>query len=434
MRILGQREAFAYRLAAFFDNDEGYARHIADVEKVLSGYNDRQRDSRAIYGTAQPGGGYSWTPERRRQQVQLVKDLYAKLSQGVGQNGQAMFMGGLGGSGKGHLLNQTPQALLNGQNYMSVNSDDIKEEMARRGMVPSEDGLSRLSPMERAGIIHEESSEMADQLAALAYRDRRNMIWDITMSSPESVQRRIDDLHKYGYGQIDGAFADLSPEEARRRVEKRHRGPEEEYREQQARGGPQPGEEPKYGGRYVASYASHLNKASPEGAQRGHTSKNSEVFDWALPQLSSSVRFDVRGNDPVVTHTTGQRWHNHPLSAGGSTVYPNVHEARRRAFRMAAEDTQQFSAEPTVRELMEQFERGQINFEDLMAGVATVGHFATNAGDWATKYERAERGPDNNAFFWVEQGELLEILSPEQVEQVAAALAQHIQATGRPGV
>jgi hypothetical protein len=101
---------------------------------------------------------------------------------------------------------------------------------------------------------------------------------------------------------------------------------------------------------------------------------------------------------------------------------------------MAAEDTQQFSAEPTVRELMEQFERGQINFEDLMAGVATVGHFATNAGDWATKYERAERGPDNNAFFWVEQGELLEILSPEQVEQVAGALAQHIQATGRPGV
>ena len=36
-----------------------------------------------------------------------------------------------------------------------INPDDIKEELAQRGMVPEIDGLS---PMEATDLVHEESS------------------------------------------------------------------------------------------------------------------------------------------------------------------------------------------------------------------------------------------------------------------------------------
>ena len=39
--------------------------------------------------------------------------------------------------------------------YLMINPDDIKEEMARRGMVPEIEGLS---PMEASDLVHEESS------------------------------------------------------------------------------------------------------------------------------------------------------------------------------------------------------------------------------------------------------------------------------------
>ena len=63
--------------------------------------------------------------------------------------------------------------------YLMINPDDIKEEMARRGMIPEIDGLS---PMEASELVHEESSYLASQLAIRAQADGKNLIWDITMS------------------------------------------------------------------------------------------------------------------------------------------------------------------------------------------------------------------------------------------------------------
>ena len=87
--------------------------------------------------------------------------------------------------------------------YLTINPDEIKEEMARRGMIPEVD---KLSPMEASDLAHEESSYIAKRLALRAMTDGRNIIWDITMSSQESTEERINNLRDAAYTELDGVL------------------------------------------------------------------------------------------------------------------------------------------------------------------------------------------------------------------------------------
>jgi predicted kinase len=130
---------------------------------------------------------------------------------------------------------------INLSQYVTVNPDDIKEEMGKRGLIPEVEGLS---PMEASDLVHEEPSAVAKQLARKALADRKNVIWDITMSSRESTERRIDDLRAAGYS-VAGIFVDIPVETSVRRAEFRHRAGHEDYRAgrpvRAARGYPRPG-------------------------------------------------------------------------------------------------------------------------------------------------------------------------------------------------
>jgi len=45
--------------------------------------------------------------------------------------------------------------------------------------------------LEASDLVHEESSHIAKQLALRAMPEGKNVIWDITMASRESTERRI---------------------------------------------------------------------------------------------------------------------------------------------------------------------------------------------------------------------------------------------------
>ena len=77
--------------------------------------------------------------------------------------------GGLGGAGKTTIL--TEHADIDLTQYLMINPDNIKEEMARRGMIPDIDGLS---PMEASDLAHEESSYLAKRLARRADAEGKN--------------------------------------------------------------------------------------------------------------------------------------------------------------------------------------------------------------------------------------------------------------------
>jgi predicted kinase len=144
---------------------------------------------------------------------------------------KAIIAGGLGGAGKSTVLGRF--AGIDLSQYLIINPDNIKEEMARRSLIPRVEGLT---PMEASDLVHEESSAIAKQLARKALADGKNVIWDITMSSRTTTERRISDLRAAGYT-VDGLFVDIPVETSVRRADSRHREGEDDYRAGKGLGG-----------------------------------------------------------------------------------------------------------------------------------------------------------------------------------------------------
>jgi predicted ABC-type ATPase len=176
------------------------------------------------YGHTTDPDRQQWTPQRDALHGEIVAEIYGRASE-VPCEYKALIVGGLGGAGKTTVLSLTPGIEIS--RFLVINPDDIKVELARRGLVPEIEGLT---PMEASDLVHEESSAIAKQLARKAQSDGKNLIWDITMSSEESTQRRIDDLRAAGYTQVDGLFIDIPIETSVKRMELRHREGHDKYR------------------------------------------------------------------------------------------------------------------------------------------------------------------------------------------------------------
>lgn len=175
--------------------------------------------------------GEAWSPSRREVHEMIIADLYAEAS-AVPCEHKAILAGGLAGAGKTTVLAE--QAGIDRSQYLTINPDDIKLELAKRDLIPAIDGLS---PTEAPDLVHEESSHVAKQLAIRARADGKNLIWDITMSSRSSTERRIDDLRASGYTKVDGIFVDIPVDVSIRRADARHRQDHEKYRAADGLGG-----------------------------------------------------------------------------------------------------------------------------------------------------------------------------------------------------
>lgn len=229
----------------------------------------------------------AWNPDRVRQHKEIVDSLYAKHAH-VPNEGKAVIAGGLGGAGKTTVLKG--HAGIDPKQWLTVNPDDIKEEMAKRGMVPEVPGHPDLSPMERSALVHEESSHIAQMLADKAYRDKKNMIWDITMSSGGSVQKRIDALHHHGYGNVRGVFVHIPAETSVERAMARYRRGADDHHM---------GKAGALGGRYVPPSVIRAQKTS------GGSTVNREVFDGLKSKFDDWSVYDNSGKAPVHVESKG---------------------------------------------------------------------------------------------------------------------------------
>ncbi len=145
---------------------------------------------------------------------------------------RAILAGGLGGAGKSTILDE--HAGIDRSQYLNINPDAVKEELAKRGMVPEVPGLS---PMEASDLVHEESSHIAKRLAFRAIGAGKNVIWDITMASRASTEQRVDELRSAGYTRVEGIFVDIPVETSVTRADARHRQGHDEYRAGNGLGG-----------------------------------------------------------------------------------------------------------------------------------------------------------------------------------------------------
>ncbi len=211
----------------------------------------------------------TWARERRVLHDAIITDIY-EAAHDVPCERRAILAGGLPGAGKTTVLEHHPR--VDRSQYLTINPDDVKEQMAERGMIPEVAGLS---PMEASELVHEESSHIAKQLALRAMPDGKNVIWDITMSSEKSTEKRINDLRGFGYERVEAIFVDIPIETSIRRTEGRHREDHDKYRAGQG-----------LGGRYVAPEIISSQQDPDWG------SCNRKTFERVKPQLDTWERWD----------------------------------------------------------------------------------------------------------------------------------------------
>ena len=263
-------------------DDTQYMMHVLDVENAIASALDAGHATDKT--ETLDGHGQAWKPERAAAHNEIVQKFLAKAVS-VPSEGKGLIMGGLGGAGKSTVLKKIPEIDLT--RYAVVNPDDIKEEMAKRGMVPQIEGLS---PMESSVLVHEESSHVANLLAQQLLARHKNLAYDITMSSEDGVQKRLGLFRKNGYDDVHGVFVHIPVETSVDRARARHRRGLEAYR--QGKGG---------GGRLVPADLIRSAETKP-----GSTA-NQEAFDAVRSQFTGWQTWDNSGTAPKLTGKSAPR-------------------------------------------------------------------------------------------------------------------------------
>jgi hypothetical protein len=266
--------------------DEEWSEHREETRELIAEANAADKASDQQH-TIDPDK-QAWTADRRLAQDSIINSLYAQAKD-VPNDRAAIIAGGMCGAGKTTVLND--YASIDRSQYLTISPDDIKEELAKHGLVPEVTGLS---PMEASDLVHIESSYIAHQLALRARADGKNHLWDITMSSRVSTEDRINDLRKAGYERIEAIFVHIPVEVSLQRADARHREGEEEYRSGIG-----------LGGRYVPEEAI-TSQADDEWG-----STNRRAFEDLKPRFDQWSLYDnaVHGRSPIMIET---RSHDDP--------------------------------------------------------------------------------------------------------------------------
>ncbi len=256
--------------------DAEWADHRAEVPARLETAREDGLESVDQFGL--DDDGEVWTSSRREVHAAIIEELYTRAAD-VPCEHKAIIAGGLAGAGKTTVL--ADHAGIDRSQYLTVNPDDIKVELGKRDLIPKVEGLS---PMEASDLVHLESSHIAKQLALRARADGKNLIWDITMASPEGTEKRISDLRADGYTSVSGIFVDIPIDVSLARADARHREGEDDYRLGKG-----------LGGRYVPQDFITSQADADWGSQ------NRRTFEAVKPRLDQWALFDngVDGRDPV---------------------------------------------------------------------------------------------------------------------------------------
>lgn len=259
-------------------NTKEYNSYVKNLVSILDSiFSDPKKvkkyDTQRKHGIFTPDGKFvGYSPERTEQHKKIIQDILDAHAS-VPKNKQAIMSGGLGGSGKGTILKGHPD--ISQDDYLTIDPDEMKEEILRRGLGPDVPGLL---PMEQAAFIHEESSDLANMLQSIALAQGTNIILDTTMAAKKgtddasSADAKIQKFADAGY-EVRGIFVDVPVEVSVASALDRHVGGVTKFNAgDESRGG-------DLGGRYVPP--DYIKSASPSESQKaaGLNSKNRAVFD-----------------------------------------------------------------------------------------------------------------------------------------------------------
>jgi hypothetical protein len=249
-----------------------------------------------------------YTEERQAAHAALIEDYKKGVNwDGIPADRQALLSGGLGGAGKGTMLEAMH---IDHKKFVTIDPDGLKGLMSKHGLVPDPVALGLkdfdppVRPMELAGLIHEESSDLSKNIAKMAMNEGKNVILDNTMGS-DSVFKKVNELKDKGY-EVEGVFVDVSIEMSVESALARHMNGT-------VKGGD--------GGRFVDPKLS----AGQEPSDPQFRSANRERFNKIAPSLKRSVVIDNQSYAQRPTGFSASTWKNFSPAAK-AYVMRNIRE------------------------------------------------------------------------------------------------------------
>lgn len=188
--------------------------HEDYVEKITSVLREAGGETSVLY--ADKDGYYMYTKEREKQQEELLVEVF-ESKENVPNEAKTILACGMAGAGKSSMLRVFSIAHVD--DYVSINPDDFKEEMAKKGMIPKVPGLL---PMEASTLVHNEASELSFELLKRSLSVGKNVYLDQTLAKIQYTRLDLEMCKSNGYT-IDAIFVDVPPEVSAKRAKQRYR-------------------------------------------------------------------------------------------------------------------------------------------------------------------------------------------------------------------
>lgn len=194
--------------------DKQIERRLEYIEKVTSILNSNGYNTIAFFNLTR-GQPNTLSVQRLLSAQNAVFNEWDKKKENTPKENRALFSGGMGGAGKGTVL----RALNAQDNYVVINTDDVKEFMAENGMSPRIPGLTS---MESSTLIHEEASLYSSLVAEKFMKESVNLNYDTTLGNAKSARKKINTLHNNGYT-VDAVFVDITMDNSKKRGASRYK-------------------------------------------------------------------------------------------------------------------------------------------------------------------------------------------------------------------
>jgi predicted ABC-type ATPase len=140
------------------------------------------------------GGKYI---EERKLEHEKIISYFLNNDENSVEPHQAILLGGGSASGKSTLSNFWLNAYeKNSIPITHIDSDEIKM------LIPEYENVKQYNVQTAAAYVHDESSDIADELLEKCIEEKKNLLYDGTMKNLEKYQRLIKRLKENGYNII----------------------------------------------------------------------------------------------------------------------------------------------------------------------------------------------------------------------------------------
>jgi predicted kinase len=218
-----------YILSSFGGDSDSIANAIRDADSKNQRIIDDDQQTDKLHRRSGEGESARYSPEREKIHGAIMQELLSpdKIRTAIppaGQKPKFIMLGGRGGSGKSWFKNN----IYDPNTCVVLDADEIKAKL------PEFKGWN-------ANQVHEESSDILEQMLAVCIRNGLNVVLDATMKTADKALGKVYRFKSAGY-KTEAHYMHLPKQEAAKRAIHRFKGEPEKGKED---------EHVPFSGRYV---------------------------------------------------------------------------------------------------------------------------------------------------------------------------------------